>query len=142
MMIIAMKIKLNKGAYMPVRGHEADAGLDLRTPERVVIYPNDSVTINTGVHVQIPFGYFGKLESKSGLNVNHGIVSHGGVIDSGYTGPVVVKLYNQGKQKYVFEQGDKIVQLIIQPCLLPMLELVDDLEDTYRGDNGFGSTGN
>ena len=136
-----MKIKLDEGAYMPVRGHEADAGLDLRTPKRVVIYPNDSVTINTGVHVEIPFGYFGKLESKSGLNVNYGIVSHGGVIDSGYTGPIVVKLYNHGKQKYVFEQGDKIVQLIVQPCLLPMLELVDDLEDTYRGDNGFGSTG-
>lgn len=136
-----MKINLDEGAYMPVRGYDADAGLDLRTPKRVVVYPNDSVTINTGVHVEIPFGYFGKLESKSGLNVNHGIVSHGGVIDSGYTGAIVVKLYNHGKQKHVFEQGDKIVQLIIQPCLLPMLELVDDLEDTYRGDNGFGSTG-
>lgn len=138
---MTMKINLDEGAYMPVRGYEADAGLDLRTPKRVVIYPNDSVTINTGVHVEIPFGYFGKLESKSGLNVNHGIVSHGGVIDSGYTGPIVVKLYNHSKQKYVFEEGDKIVQLIIQPCLLPMIEFVDDLEDTYRGDNGFGSTG-
>lgn len=136
-----MKINLDEGAYIPVRGYYADAGLDLRTPKRVVIYPNDSVTVNTGVHVEIPFGYFGKLESKSGLNVNYGIVSHGGVIDSGYTGPIVVKLYNHGKQKYVFEEGDKIVQLIVQPCLLPMLELVDDLEDTYRGDNGFGSTG-
>lgn len=138
---MTMKIKLDEGAYMPVREYDADAGLDLRTPKRVVVYPNDSVTINTGVHVEVPFGYFGKLESKSGLNVNHGIVSHGGVIDSGYTGPIVVKLYNHGKQKYVFEEGDKIVQLIVQPCLLPMLELVDDLEDTYRGDNGFGSTG-
>lgn len=138
---MTMKINLDEGAYIPVRGYDADAGLDLRTPKRVVIYPNDSVTVNTGVHVEIPFGYFGKLESKSGLNVNYGIVSHGGVIDSGYTGPIVVKLYNHGKQKYVFEEGDKIVQLIVQPCLLPMLELVDDLEDTYRGDNGFGSTG-
>lgn len=136
-----MRIKLDEVACAPVRGHDADAGLDLRTPERVVVYPNDSVTINTGVHVQIPLGYFGKLESKSGLNVNHSIVSHGGVIDSGYTGPIVVKLYNHGKQKHVFEQGDKIVQLIIQPCLLPKLELVDDLEDTERGDSGFGSTG-
>ncbi len=136
-----MRIKLDEVACAPVRGHEADAGLDLRTPERVVVYPNDSVTINTGVHVQIPLGYFGKLESKSGLNVNHSIVSHGGVIDSGYTGPIVVKLYNHGKKKYVFEKGDKIVQLIIQPCLLPKLELVDDFEDTERGDSGFGSTG-
>ena len=136
-----MRIKLDEVACAPVRGHEADAGLDLRTPERVVVYPNDSVTINTGVHVQIPLGYFGKLESKSGLNVNYGIVSHGGVIDSGYTGAIVVKLYNHGKKKYVFEEGDKIVQLIIQPCLLPKLELVDDFEDTERGDLGFGSTG-
>lgn len=136
-----MKIKLDDGAYVPLRGHEEDAGLDLRTPKRIVVYPNDSVTINTGVHVQIPLGYFGKLESKSGLHVNHDIVCHGGIIDSGYTGAIVVKLYNHGKQKYVFEQGDKIVQLIIQPCLLPKLELVDDFEDTERGDLGFGSTG-
>lgn len=136
-----MRIKLDEVACAPVRGHEADAGLDLRTPKRVVVYPNDSVTINTGVHVQIPLGYFGKLESKSGLHVNHDIVCHGGIIDSGYTGAIVVKLYNHGKKKYVFEEGDKIVQLIIQPCLLPKLELVDDFEDTERGDSGFGSTG-
>lgn len=126
---------------MPVRGHAEDAGLDLRTPKRLVIYPNDSVIVDTGVHVQIPFGCFGKLESKSGLHVNHDIVCHGGIIDSGFTGSIVCKLFNHGKQKYVFEQGDKIVQLIIQPCLLPTLELVDDLEDTERGYSGFGSTG-
>lgn len=136
-----MRIKLDEVACAPVRGHEADAGLDLRTPKRVVVYPNDSVTINTGVHVQIPLGYFGKLESKSGLHVNHDIVCHGGIIDSGFTGSIVCKLFNHGKQKYVFEQGDKIVQLIIQPCLLPKLELVDDFENTERGDSGFGSTG-
>lgn len=136
-----MEIKLDDGAYMPLRGHEADAGLDLRTPDRVVVYPNESATINLGVHVQIPLGYFGKLESKSGLHVKYGIVCHGGIIDSGFTGAIVVKLYNHGKKKYTFEQGDKIVQLIIQPCLLPTLEVVDELEDTERGESGFGSTG-
>ena len=136
-----MKIELDNGAYIPVRGHAEDAGLDIRTPKTVTVYPEDSVTINTGVHVQIPLGYFGKLESKSGLHVNHGIVCHGGIIDSGYTGSIVVKLFNHGKKKYTFEQGDKIVQLIIQPCLLPTLEVVDELEDTERGDSGFGSTG-
>ena len=136
-----MRIKLDKGAYMPVRGHMEDAGLDIRTPKTVTIYPEDSVTINTGIHVQIPLGYFGKLESKSGLHVNYGIVCHGGIIDSGYTGAIVLKLFNHGKNKYTFEKGDKIVQLIIQPCLLPTLEVVDELEDTERGDSGFGSTG-
>ena len=136
-----MRIKLDEVACAPVRGHEADAGLDLRTPKRVVVYPNDSVTINTGVHVQIPLGYFGKLESKSGLHVNHDIVCHGGIIDSGYTGAIVVKLYNHGKQKYVFEQGDKIVQLIVQPCLIQNLNVVDSFNESERGDDGFGSTG-
>lgn len=136
-----MKINLDEGAYIPVRGYDADAGLDLRTPKNVVIYPNSSAIIDTGVHVQIQQGYFGKLESKSGLNVNHNIVSLGGVIDSGYTGSIIVKLYNLGKYKYVFEKGDKIVQLIIQPCLLPTLEIVDKFEETQRGDSGFGSTG-
>ncbi len=80
------------------------------------------------------------LKSKSGLNVNHGLVSEG-VIDSGYTGSICVKLYNHGKNPYIVKPGDKISQLVIMPILTPELELVEHLEDTERGDNGFGSTG-
>jgi dUTP pyrophosphatase len=89
----------------------------------------------------IPNGFFGKLESRSGLNVRQSIVSLGGVIDSGYTGSIVAKLYNLGATDYVFQRGDKIVQLVIQPCENFSLEQVDELEDTERGCNGFGSTG-
>ena len=137
-----MKIMLDEGAYEPVRGHAYDAGMDLRTPVRVVVPKNGYAVIDTGVHVEIPRGMFGKLESKSGLNVNHSVVSLGGVIDSGYTGSIKVKLYNLSGMDYVFERGDKIVQMIIQPCVIPTnIKVVDHLSETDRGSDGFGSTG-
>ena len=136
-----MKIVLDKGAYLPEKAHEYDAGYDLRTPARAVVPAHGSVCIDTGVHVQIPAGFYGKLESKSGLNVKHSVVSLGGVIDSGYTGSIVAKLYNLGDEDYVFQYGDKVVQLIIQPCAGLLMEPADSLEETDRGNEGFGSTG-
>lgn len=136
-----MKVKLDKDAIMPTRAHETDAGLDLYCREKKHIWAGQSAAFDTGVHIELPRGFFGKIESKSGLNVNHGIVSLGGVIDEGYTGSIVVKLYNEGTERYSFEKGDKIAQLIILPYAAPRLELVEELEDTERGSNGFGSSG-
>lgn len=136
-----MKVVLDDGAYMPKKAHEADAGYDLRTPERVVLRRHDCVCIDTGVHMEIPRGWYGKLESKSGLNVKHGIVSLGGVIDSGYTGSIVAKLYNLSDEDYVFDPGDKIVQIIFMHYERFILDQVDNLEETERGNSGFGSTG-
>ena len=137
-----IKITLDSGAYRPERAHDTDAGLDLRTREGVIIWPMSSSVIDTGIHMAIPEGYYGKLEGKSGLNINHGIVSLGGVIDSGYTGSIKAKLYNLSTEPYTFHTGEKVVQLIIQPCVTDTeLILVDDLEETERGDKGFGSTG-
>ena len=145
-----MKIMLDKGAKMPTRAHPWDAGLDLYTPENVTVpnatvYPFDevrlgAVTIDTGVHMAIPEGYVGFIKSKSGLNVKHGLTAEG-VIDAHYTISICVKLYNHTDETYEIKSGDKIAQLVILPCLLPELELVDSLEETDRGDNGFGSTG-
>lgn len=136
-----MKIKLDKGAIMPTYAHEDDAGMDLYTPVNVTVYPGERVGIITGVHVQIPHGMYGKLESKSGLNIKYGVVSCGGVIDCGYTGPIIVELYNFDSEPYRFKAGDKIVQLIIQPYKHETLELVEQLDSSDRGDNGIGSTG-
>jgi len=136
-----VKIKLEPGSYLPERAHDDDAGLDLRTTEDVMLWPGMSHCFDTGVHMAIPKGYFGKIESKSGLNVKHGVVSCGGTIDSGYTGSIVVKLYNLGEKGYLFRAGDKIAQIVIQPCIAPELELVSVLDETERGDGGFGSTG-
>ena len=135
-----MRIVLDEGAKMPTRAHEYDAGLDLYAIEDGYIRCNQSRTFDTGVHVEIPEGYVGFIKSKSGLMVNHGIVTDG-TIDAHYTGSIKVCLFNHGGSKYEVKKGDKIAQLVIVPCLLPELELVDSLEDTDRGDNGFGSTG-
>ena len=94
----------------------------------------------TGVHIQLPKNTVGFLKSKSGLNVKYGITSEG-VIDAGYTGSIMVKLYNHSDNTYRVRKGDKISQLVILPCLLPELEAVDSLEDTERGTGGFGSSG-
>lgn len=126
---------------MPVREHKTDAGLDLRTPHDVKIPARGSATIHTGVHIELPSGYYGKIESKSGLNVNHGVVSLGGVIDEQYTGGIAVKLYNMTDKDYWFEAGDKIAQLVIMPYMAPILIPADSLSETERGNAGFGSTG-
>lgn len=154
-----MRIKLDEGAKMPTRAHPWDAGLDLYTPVDKTVPKTEtrmtfsaelmgmvsetivgSVTVDTGVHIEIPEGYVGFIKSKSGLNVKHGLTAEG-VIDAHYTGSIAVKLYNHTNKLYEFKAGDKIAQLVILPCLLPKPELVDHLEDTDRGAGGFGSTG-
>lgn len=136
-----MRIKLDEGAYMPLRAHPTDAGLDLRAKDGGSIMPGSSGSIDTGVHIELPHGYYGKIESKSGLNIYNGVVSCGGVIDEPYRGSIVVKLYNFGVEPYVYMPGTKIAQLVICPYIAPELEVVNELSETDRGENGFGSSG-
>lgn len=153
-----MKVFLDKGAIMPTKAHDTDAGWDLYTREDVKI--NGSISqsyfpsidapviightvINTGVHVSIPKGYVGMIKSKSGLNVKNGLIAEG-VIDSGYTGPIMVKMYNLTGNDYTFNAGDKITQLVILPINTDTMEEVKSVEElgiTERGDGRFGSTG-
>lgn len=135
-----MKVVLDPGAYMPEYAHETDAGADLRSPVNAVVHPHSSTTIDTGVHVEIPAGMVGMLKSKSGLNVHFNIVGEG-VIDAGYTGSIRVKLYNHGFDAFRVHRGDKISQLVIMPVHHAAFEQVDSLEETERGNGGFGSTG-
>lgn len=135
-----LKVVLDTGAYMPTRAHEADAGYDLYSRENATIFPNSCGVFDTGVHIEIPKGYVGFLKSKSGLNVKHGIQSEG-VIDSGYTGSIHVKLYNHGSKGVDILEGQKISQLVILPIITPELELALSLDETERGNGGFGSTG-
>lgn len=135
-----MRIKLDEGAFTPTRAHLTDAGLDLYSREEQVVPARGSAIFDTGVHIELPYGTVGMLKSKSGLNVKHNITSEG-VIDVGYTGSIVAKLYNHGVFPYHVRVGDKITQLVIMPYLAPDLEVVDELDETDRGDNGFGSSG-
>lgn len=135
-----MKVKLDKGAYMPERAHDLDAGYDLRAMEEKMVWPHSSAVFDTGVHIQLPPNIAGLVVSKSGLNVKHNLTSRG-LIDPGYTGSIRVKLYNHGNKNYHVNAGDKISQLLIVPFFTPDFELADELEETERGDGGFGSTG-
>ena len=142
MKIGKINIQLDQGAVVPSRAHETDAGLDLYTREKVLIWGGQSHIFDTGVHIEFPPGFYGKIESKSGLNTKHGIVSAGGVIDEGFTGSICVKLYNLSNRHYIFEAEDKIAQLIIQPYAVEEgFEIVQELQQTERGDKGFGSSG-
>ncbi len=138
-----MKIFIERGAKMPTRAHAADAGLDIYSRETKIVPAHGSAVFDTGVHAAIPYGFVGMLKSKSGLNVKHGLTSEG-VVDAGYTGSIVVKLYNNSDKTYTVNHGDKISQLVIMPILLPAIEQIDTIEElgeTDRGEKGFGSSG-
>lgn len=135
-----MKIKLDPGAIAPKRAHDTDAGLDLyATEERIVEAKGDAI-FHTGVHVELPKGCAGLLVSKSGLNVKHDITSTG-LIDEGYSGEIIVKLYNHGGRDFTVFRGDKISQLVIIPVKYEPVEIVDEIGSGERGEAGFGSTG-
>ena len=135
-----MNIQLEKDAFMPARAHPEDAGLDLHSPVDTIVPAGGSAVIDTGVHVELPAGTAGLLVSKSGLYIRHGLSSTG-LIDVGYTGSIVVKLYNHSGVDYYVSRGDKVSQLVIIPVLLPELCEVPELSSTPRGTGGFGSTG-
>ena len=135
-----MKIKLDEGAKMPTRAYPTDAGLDIYARDTQIVPAKESAIFDTGVHIELPLGTVGMLKSKSGLNVKHGITSEG-VIDVGYSGSICVKLYNNSGYDYKVNAGDKISQLVILPIWTEKLELVEELEEHGRGNNGFGSTG-
>ena len=125
---------------MPTKAHDADAGFDIYTPRAFTIVRGGCAIIDTGVHIEIPKGYVGFLKSKSGLNVKYGVTGEG-VIDSGYTGSIVAKLYNDGGNPLRFAEGEKIIQIVFLPIPEVELELTDSFEETERGENGFGSSG-
>lgn len=128
---------------IPYHAYNSDAGYDLRTPKGFCIPGQSFVTIDTGVHLEIPEGYFAKIEGKSGLMINHGIATIGGVIDSGFTGTIKIGMYNFSYDLYYFEKGDRICQFVLIPILKDEINfnLVDSFKPSDRGDNGYGSSG-
>lgn len=135
-----LKIMLDPGAVMPERAHANDAGLDLFAMDAVYIAPHSWETVDTGVHVAIPNGFVGMLTSKSGLMRKNGITCRG-TIDPGYTGTIQAIMFNHSDKAYKVEKGSKVTQLVIFPMVIPELLEVDEMEETERGANGFGSSG-
>lgn len=133
--------KLQEEAITPGYALPGDAGMDLYSTEHRAIGPGERAMIETGIAMEIPLGYVGLIWEKSGLAVKHGIQTMGGVIDSGYRGEVVVTVYNASEKTHTFEKGDKVGQILIQKIEGPEIEVVEELSDSERGEDGFGSTG-
>lgn len=134
-----MKVKLDSRALEPERAYPNDAGLDLKSPISLWLYSGEYRVIDTGVHVLIPKGYVGLVTSRSSM-MQKGITCRG-VIDASYTGSIRAILFNHGEQAVDIHAGDKVCQLIVLPIATPEIEYVDELPDTDRGNNGFGSSG-
>lgn len=133
------------GARTPQYMSADSAGADLTAylGADVEIAPGDRVLIPTGIRIAIPRGYEGQVRPRSGLALRHGItlLNSPGTIDSDYRGEVAVILVNLGREPYRVKHGDRIAQLVIAPVQRGKFELVDTLDDTSRGTEGFGSTG-
>jgi dUTP pyrophosphatase len=144
-----MKVKLiHPLAKVPARGSEYAAGLDLCSVEQLFIWPGERKVIATGICIEIPTGFYGRIAPRSGLAVKHGIMTMAGVIDADYRGEIKVVLYNSGRnsglgldEKFEVSPGDRIAQLILQGVAAFPIEVVTELSDTARAEGGFGSTG-
>ena len=130
-----------KGDYLPEYAHEGDAGADLRANERTVIPARGKSTVPTGLRIALPKGYVGLLWPRSGLAIKNSIDCGAGVVDSTYRGEICVLLFNHSDKDCVVEKGDRIAQLLLQKVEYAHYFYADQLDDTERGEAGFGSTG-
>ena len=145
--------KLYETAILPAKGSEYAAGLDLYANNHagmdtdkgwtLIIQPNETVKVGTGLAVEIPNGFFGGIYARSGLATKQGLrpANCTGIIDADYRGELIVALHNDSGVPQTIHGGDRIAQLIIQPYLSVTPEFISDLSETERGDGGFGHTG-
>lgn len=132
--------KLNENANIPTRGSQHAAGFDLYTSNDVTILPGESILVGTGVAMAIPDGHFGQINPRSGVAYKTKVRIGSRVIDSDYRGEIMVNLHNDGNEPQSFKAGERIAQIVIMRYLSSIIE-VEQLDDTVRGDGGFGSTG-
>jgi dUTP pyrophosphatase len=133
--------RLDPAATLPTRGSSAAAGLDLYSIEPVSLSTNERALVRTGLAVAIPEGYYGRIAPRSGLATYKGIDVLAGVIDADYRGEIRCLLYNTSDQRVELPAQTKICQLLIEKIITPGAEWADDLSETTRGEQGFGSTG-
>lgn len=137
--------KLRGNAVVPTYGSEFAAGADLYAclDEAVTIEPSETKLIPTGIALSIPVGFAGLIYARSGLASKRGLAPANkvGVVDADYRGEVMVALHNHGKEAQTVEAGERIAQMVIAPFVTASFILSDELDDTVRGEGGFGSTG-
>lgn len=142
-MLINVKL-LDPAVILPAYAHDGDAGMDLRSAIDAVIEPGERLLTPTGIAIAIPDGYAGFVQPRSGLAIKHGIslVNTPGLIDSKYRGEIKVILINLDKeQPFTISRNDKIAQLVVQKVENITFRVSEDLDETVRGADGFGSSG-
>jgi dUTP pyrophosphatase len=138
---IKVKIKkLHPDAKVPILGSVNAAGFDIYSVEERTLQPGERHAFETGISIEVPEGHVTLFWDRSGMGFK-GIHRFAGVIDSDYRGELKIILFNSTKEPFKIEKGDRIVQAIIQEYLTPDFEVTEELEDSHRGEGGFGSTG-
>jgi dUTP pyrophosphatase len=139
---ISVKVKrIHPAAKLPARGTNWSAGADLCCLEAFTLGPGDRKLVSTGLAVEIPPGWYGRVAPRSGLAANHGVDMLAGVIDCDYRSELKALMINLGDAPVSFDAGDRIAQLIIERAAVCDYVWVNELGETERGDGGFGSTG-
>jgi dUTP pyrophosphatase len=138
----SVKVKrLHPAAKLPEHGTNWAVGADLCCLEAFTIQPRERKSVPTGLAVEIPHGWYGRVAPRSGLAARHGVDTLAGVVDCDYRGELLVLLINLGNEPVNFKAGDRIAQLIIERAAVCDYVWADELSETERGDGGFGSTG-
>ena len=130
---------VTKVAQVPSRAYSTDAGLDLYAMHGGIVRAGQAATFHTGVHLELPHSTVGLMLPKSGLMLRNLLTF--GVVDEGYSGEILVHMFNLGGEDYNVHEGDKISQLLVADIRYEPIEVVDKLDGGERGCNGFGSTG-
>lgn len=140
---IKTKIHVEAGYSLPNYQSKDAAGCDIiySGEQPITLLPLDRAFIKSGVSIQLPDGYEAQVRGRSGLNKNHGIVVPTGTIDADYRGDIGVVVYNLSREPFTIHPGDRIAQLVICPVIQADWQQVESLDQTDRGDGGFGSTG-
>lgn len=134
-------IKIDRDVPLPQYARFGDAGLDLYSAEEVTLKPGERYGVRTGVKMEIPDNHVGLIWDKSGVALNSGIKTMGGVVDSGYRGEVKVILVNLSDKDFSIKKHSKIAQMLIKKFEQAEIEVVDELNESERGEGAFGSTG-
>lgn len=136
-------VRQHPQALLPKRATAGSAGLDLHCvlEEQVVVPPRSVQVFPTKLSVAIPSGYYGQIASRSGMAFKHQVYAFPGVIDADYRGEMAVQLINQSEKDYVVNPGDRIAQLLLLPCVTPLIVETTTLDATERANQGFGSSG-
>jgi len=140
-----ISIKAVAGGELPEYETEGAAGMDLkaRLEAPLALEPGDRALVPTGLSIELPAGYEAQVRARSGLAVKYGVglVNGIGTIDSDYRGEIKICLINHGKETFIINDGDRVAQLVFAKYTRVRLDITETLEDTARGDGGFGHTG-